>query len=166
MKILYDIFDPSNPNMNKLMSKGDECYFLLTSTTEYNYPIICRGDIMVDQYIDVMEKEYHILFKNFLNSDEEIKAQKIYGQKFELFYYDPFKTSMERKCLVLDGLKFKESFFNISYNNKKLFKINSYFAKPITIELSDILKFRENYVKYIITDIENILKDSKFLINL
>lgn len=156
-------------NDNKLLKSGDECYFLLTTITDYHLPIICKGTIFRDEYRSVMDKQYYIIFQEFIDNSEEQKAEKyIYGKIFEMFYYMVNNGELIRKRLILSREFSTPKYFNTS-EYKKLFKVNAFFTRQINkndIQQSiDVVKtFRKEYVEYIIKDLEKSIFNAKAIL--
>lgn len=130
---------------NPILEVGNECYALIFNISDYHYPLIIKGTIILDKYVDGMNKQYFIKVDDILETPKT-KDKYLFGKQF--FVYTK-----------LDGKIANQKTHTISrhYNfEKNLFKIEAYFVRN---SLKKIQELRLEYVQIIKEDLQKMLSD-------
>lgn len=125
---------------NPILETDDICYALIFSTTEYHMPLVIRGVIRKDVFVDGMNKQYYIEIQEILETPNVIKNFFI-GKQFVLYPAEIKKTIQISPDLEL---------------SKYLIKVDAYFVRNSEEKIQQL---RTEYISIVKSDLERMLSD-------
>lgn len=133
---------------NPIITTNDFCYFLFWNNMDYHKPLIAKGIIIEDKFIDGMNKLYSIKLLEILETPKTIKDFVI-DKSFFIFPND----EKEGYVSITKRLLYVNEIFDFS---KFVFKVPAFFVR-ITEE--KIQELRTEYVAVLKRDIMRQLKE-------
>lgn len=135
---------------NPVLSEGQECYFLMTNTTDTHRPLVCFGKIIVDVHIDGLNKLYYIELKEVLE-EKHIIDEFLYRKKGVLLttYKDEVLTASQKNHYLSD--RNTQEFFA-----ENLVRSEGFFVRD---SHSEIIKLQIDYIRVIKDDLINQIAD-------
>lgn len=130
---------------NPILEESDECYCLIFNDTDYHLPIIIRGVIVQDKFVDGLNKQYMVKLLEIISSPK-IRQLFFYGKSFNLYPY--YSGTIHSKKIIRIPKDFD--------TNAYLFKVDAYFVRN---SLPKITTLCSEYIKIIKDDINKMLED-------
>ncbi len=135
---LINLYSKENP----ILESGDICYAMIFNIDDYHRPIVIKGNIVGDTFVNGMNKQYDIKIIEILESPKTIKDFVI-GKQF-IMLHDGAET--KRNTLITNQFDF----------NKYSLKVEAFFVRK---SQSELLKLRNEYIQIIRSDLNKMLSD-------
>lgn len=131
---------------NPILESGEECFFLLFNERDYHIPIIARGIIIADEFVDGFNKQYDIRMLEFLSSPKIINK---YVMRNTFVCYPMLDSN---KILTKKTVQISPK-FNFE---KYLFRIEAFFVRK---DLDEIQKLYTEFVEYLKKDLNKMISE-------
>lgn len=138
---LINLYTKENP----ILEENQECYGLIFNNESYHRPLIIRGIIIEDKFVDGMNKQYMVKIL------EIVESPKILQEFFinKLFYLYPYHAEILKSKKLIRITK--------DWNaNNYLIKIDAFFIRN---NLEKIIELRNEYILIVRKDLEKMLSD-------
>lgn len=130
---------------NPILETNQECYGLIFNNEDYHRPIIIRGIIIEDKFVDGLNKQYMVKILELIESPKILQEFFVTKQ----FYLHPIENEIikPRKLTLITK--------DINLNNFA-FKIEAFYIRN---SLEKIKQLRNEYISVVRKDIEKMLSD-------
>lgn len=135
---LINLYSKDNP----ILEADDICYGLIFNIDDYHRPIIIKGIIIEDTFVNGMNKQYDIRIIEILESPKVIN-EFVIGKQFVLTNKN---VVTKRNTLITNNFNF----------NDYLIKLDAYFVRNSE---SEILKLRNEYIQIVRNDLQKMISD-------
>ena len=131
---------------NPILESGDICYCCIFANDIFHRPLIAKGLIVKDSFIDGLNKQYYVRILEILESPKTI--QKYFVGHAVNVYYSTNDNVVKSKTT-------KQVTLNFDYN-KNLFKVEAYFVRNSEEKIREL---RKEYISVVKEDLENMISD-------
>lgn len=138
---------------NPILEKNDICYFLLFNMHDYHRPIIAKGIIIEDKFLEGMNKEYFVKIFEFIESPKTINSF-ILNKSFIIYPYN-------NETNIIGTKKMIQILENLDFTNY-LFKTESFFVRNSEQKIKELFI---DYIKVLKKDILKQLSDIDLILN-
>ena len=135
---LINLYSKENP----ILEADDICYGLIFNIDDYHRPIMIKGVIVEDTFVNGMNKQYDIRIIEILESPKTIN-EFVIGKQFVMTNKD---VVTKRNTLITNNFNF----------NKYVIKLDAYFVRNSE---SEILKLRNEYIQIVRNDLQKMISD-------
>ena len=135
---LINLYSKDNP----ILEADDICYGLIFNIDDYHRPIMVKGIVVEDTFVNGMNKQYNIRIIEILESPKTIN-EFVIGKQFVMTNKD---VVTKRNTLITNNFNF----------NKYLIKLDAYFVRKTE---SEILKLRNEYIQIVRNDLQKMISD-------
>lgn len=139
---LINLYSKENP----ILEADDICYGLIFNIDDYHRPIVIKGIIIEDTFVNGMNKQYNIKIIEILESPKVIN-EFVIGKQFVLTNKN---VVTKRNTLITNNFNF----------NDYLIKLDAYFVRNSE---SEILKLRNEYIQIVRNDLQKMISDLNFI---
>lgn len=130
---------------NPILETNQECYGLIFNNESYHRPLIIRGVIVEDKFVDGVNKQYMIKILEVVESPKIIQEFFV-NQRFYLHPY--YNENISQRKLV---------HINSNWNaNNYLVKLDAFYVRD---SLNKITELRNEYISVVRKDLEKMLSD-------
>lgn len=138
---------------NPILETDDICYFLFFNVDDYHRPLVGRGVILEDRFVESLNKEYYILIEDICENIIDINKYIIKHQ----FICHPLESSGKingrKMCTILRTSDF----------SKYVMKIECFFVRKT---LTQIQQLQKEFAKIIYNDLKQQMHDISKLIDI
>lgn len=138
---LINLYTAENP----ILEANDICYGLIFSVDNFHRPIIIKGVVVQDKFVDGMNKHYYIRITDIYESPKNLQKFFI-GKQFTLYPWLHESLGNKRNILITKD-------FNI---NNYVIKLEGYYVRNSE---SKIIELRNEYINIVRKDLEQMLSD-------
>lgn len=131
---------------NPILETGDICYCCIFNNSMYHRPLIVKGLIVHDVFVDGLNKQYYIRILEILESPKITK---------QFWLSQPVTTYHVTDDAVIKSKSIKQITTNFDYN-KNVFKVEAYFTRDTE---EKIRQLRKEYISVVKQDLESMLND-------
>ena len=131
---------------NPILESGDVCYCCVFTNDNFHRPLIVKGLIVKDSFVDGLNKIYYIRILEILESPKTI-------QKY--FFKHPVSVYLSTDDNVVKSKTTKQITVDFDYN-KNLFKVEAYFTRDSENKIREL---RKEYISVVKQDLINMIED-------
>lgn len=135
---LINLYNKENP----ILEADDICYGLIFNIDDYHRPIMIKGIVVEDTFVNGMNKQYDIRIIEILESPKIIN-EFVIGKQFVMTNKN---VVTKRNTLITNNFNF----------NNYLIKLDAYFVRNSETE---ILKLRNEYIQIVRNDLQKMISD-------
>lgn len=139
---------------NPILVAGDKTYFLFSNVQDIHRKIIGSGTVIVDNFLDSMNKVYYIQLEEIFESDYIINKFLFSKKILLLNAYNGVDLATSQKTAFLNPAKLPNT--DPKFFKENLFQIECFFVRP-TFE--SILQLQMEYSDVIKSDLESQIED-------
>ena len=139
---LINLYSKENP----ILETDAICYGLIFNIDDYHRPLVIKGIVVEDTFVNGMNKQYDIRIIEILESPKIINEFFI-GKQFVMTHKG---VVTKRNTLITNN-------FNL---NDYTIKLDAYFVRNSE---SEILKLRNEYIQIVRNDLEKMISDLNFI---
>lgn len=136
---------------NSILHSGEKCFFLFANIYDIHRPLIGEGIIILDKFIDGLNKIYFIQLQK-IHESPLIIDNYIFNNKIILT--NQYKNGKVTSSSKATRLKKDQNIFEFFEYN--LMKVESFFVRK---EYNQLIQLRSEYLEVIRDDLQNQIKE-------